>query len=676
MAIKASGDNKFYTHTVNGLINATNQRKEIESNFDRSKIQLYEQVCKEQLKYAIELLKIGVDADFDESNVILELETGDVIKFSKEEIIEQVGEQTFRVLFPVEREDDWLDDDDDLLGYEEQPWPREEDDMRGYMKNMMMNPMNFFFPMFAQMMQPRQQPTITYGAPTSYGEDPLKAVQIQMDELRSSRDKVKKKAIIFKQQLEETKDKYEKAVRIAEEANQEATEKATQLLGEKEKLLEELDSLKAVIEEKEETLRNYESNHIAEKDQYDALMQEISEARLALESKASELAEKNSEIFEKQREVLERDTQIDSLRRSFEEQKAKYDEAVSNARELEQRIEALETANRNLQAQLKQKTDEAARASEKVQSLQQRVSSAEGNQNSANQKVNNLQNENNNLRNKNKDLESRNRDLEQKNRELQGAKTEAEQRIEELEAELAKYKEEHKVISVVAYKDSKFNVKNASGFHKDFYDSSIKSKILACVDVCDMKQINSEWSDDAGDRVIRYTIDALSERFGSENVYRMRGAQFCVIIDENSISAAKESLDKIRKLLNNKDFDVVYGACYIDENSKDASYTKAISEMRKMKQEKDNQGRNNIMLPNQAYGQPSMGLQPTQTTTFPMPQVQRVEMTEEVPVVTNPNVSKAVIDNAYPYSDDSMVTEVDATSIDLAKQIMDMAGNQ
>ncbi len=639
MSIAITSDNKFYTHAVKGLLEATAQRKDIESNFDRSKIQLYESVCKEQLKYAIELLKIGVDAELLNDTVRLEFDDGTEIKFQKDELIEQVGEQTFYVLFPKESDDDFEDEDSEILGYDD-TWSR-DNDSRNLMKNFMLSPMGMFFSMMSQMnYQPSAYP---YQQPM-YGDDPIKAVQAQLEELKGTKEKIRKKALFFKQQYEESKAKYESALEASEEENKAAIEKAEGLESERLSLSIEVESLRETISNKEKELEELNGKLDSGQKQIEELQNEISNFKSEIEQKNEKLDEHSKELYFKQQEIVEKEKEIESLKKACEEQNNAYEASVNTISELNSKIANLE--------------EQITKSKEEINSGQNRLNSLQQSKESSAQKIVNLQNENNNLRNKNKEFERKNNELLEKEKALT-------EKVRKLEEKIEQYKEEQENISTVAYTDTKFEVGNASGFHKNFHCSDVDNKVLAYVDVCNMKQINAEWDEDSGDTVIRMTIEALSDAFGRENVYRIRGAQFYVVIDDGNLNAARDAMFNVKRSLNAKDFDIVFGLSQIDNNNKRETLERVMTDLKRM--------RNGIEAKNAQMREPGFPNESAEGQIYPYDSFQ--ETPNGIPVA-NPNVSKEVIDNAYPYEETSVVQEVDATTLDLANQIMDMAKNR
>lgn len=76
------------------------------------------------------------------------------------------------------------------------------------------------------------------------------------------------------------------------------------------------------------------------------------------------------------------------------------------------------------------------------------------------------------------------------------------------------------------------------------YDKEASFSIVMC-DLNGLKEVNDRQGHDAGDRFIHRTADVLREVFGADNVYRMGGDEFLVVLVDKS----KEQLDELLSLL-------------------------------------------------------------------------------------------------------------------------------
>ena len=113
-----STENKYCSHALQCLIESTKHRRELESNFERSKMQEYEKTYEKQLDSCIELLKLGVECSLENDMVCIS--AGDdvgIVSFPQDEVKEKIGEDAFYLIFPKKEEalDDESDDEDELL---------------------------------------------------------------------------------------------------------------------------------------------------------------------------------------------------------------------------------------------------------------------------------------------------------------------------------------------------------------------------------------------------------------------------------------------------------------------------------------------------------------------------------------------------------------------------------
>ena len=793
MANSKEHESNFYAYNMVKLIESTKRRKELEANFDKSKRFVYDEICDNQISYAVELIKIGVDSELKDGKVSILADNGDIIEFSKEEISEKVGDNVFSIMFPKEKaseeeeDPEFLDDElkiedksTDYWGKDNVVSPQEiYPSFNDLQRNMLMNSMSLLFPMqMMQAMQPPMQPSVqsSQRQPTGYkrpgnGGDPLQAIQYQMEELRASRDKMKEKAVHYKKEYQEYKTKYEDAAKENEELDKVAVEQINEIKKEKQNLSDEIVQLKESISSKETELKNceetinslkinlsnkeHESKEYKEKVQdtiktlesrFNSIQNKVNLKEEEFKSKTAELENKNRELSEKERELEESSMKLKETEEQLNASREKIEEYERTEQRLSEQIHTLEIANEELKKQLEDSHNKINLANKDKESLKQQISDISSSQDddkkkyeslriendslknksrglqnenntlkdennslksrekelqnekstlksetdSLKSKEKELQNENNSLKNKNSDLDKKCSALNKKCSELENSNSKAKEQLEEQKEMIKNLKEELSVLKEVAYKDTKFEINSKAGFNKVYHDKKKHVQIVALVDVCSMKGINDEFGEDTGNKVIQLTIDELVNAFGKDNVYRIRGAQFGIIIENGSYSKVVETLENIKKSLNNvQEFDIVYGVVSINKCSgRGEALTKARSEMQQMKKERDaalNIGGNiqeNSYTPvpmdnpvNQAnYQYPSNDNQMSQNQMgYANPTNGYQTPTDQEPVPGNPNVAVEMMTDDDPYGDDTTAKEVDATSIDLAREIMEMS---
>lgn len=739
MSNAKSHENYFYTYNMARLIESTKRRKELESSFDKSKRFAYDEICENQISYAIELLKMGVDSELKDGKVSILADNGEIIDFSQEEILDKVGDNVFSIMFPKEKIAEPVEDDD-LESFDEEPkienkttdywekdnilnpqevYPNYLNDMQ---RNMFMNPMALFLPMMTQTMQmmqassmqPKQRP-MGYKRYNNSG-DPLQAVQLQLEELKTSRDKMKEKAIYYKKEYQEYKTKYEEAEKENEELDKVAIEQINELKNEKQILSEEITCLKEDIGNKESVLLKYKdsinnlksdlSNNERATEEYKETVQNdlsnlqnslnsckntISQYEQEIEGKIFELNQKNREISEKEKELADRSSQLINTEQLLKISQEKIEVYDKKEKRLSEQVKSLEVANEELKRKLKDSYEKFDLVNEKNEELNQQISNISSSQDSDKKKYESLKNENNLLKNREKELQneinllkSKNSEMDKKYSELDKRYSEQDissnqsrQQIEKQIEEIKNLKEELSILREVAYKDSTFEINSWAGFNKFYNDKKNHIQFVALIDVCSMKDINTEFGEEIGNNVIRFTIEELVNSFGKDNVYRIRGAQFGIVVKNGSYSKVQTTLANIKKTLNEeKEFDIVYGLVSISKcNSRNEALIKARSEMQHMKEQRDAMVNSGSRVQDNSYVSqtPMDNLANTANYQYPLndnPMLQN--QTEQEPVQGNPNVAVDMLADDT-YGDVATAKEIDATSIDLAKEIMEMA---
>ena len=704
MSISASHENRFYAHAMAGLMDATKRRKSLETNFERKRLREYDDVCDEQIGYAVELLKIGADCEFKDDKICILAENGDLIEFTADEIKEQIGESAFYILFPPEKthEDDMDPDlDMDLEEFESDNYKRNENSlipyMEEYQKAMLFNPMAMMLPMMMDAMKKNMERAMP-NPRSSYQGDPIAAVQEQIENLKESRDRIKKKAVRYKTDYEKVKFQYEDLCRENEEIDQIANENQKAFLEEKKQLEDEMEKLTKSISEKEMELlekdqelkaareqlsedreKETEEKKSAEekisflsteidkgKNEINDLRNKLAHKQVELDQKQKELALKQQELTQKQDALNRKEKEIQRLQNELVRMQDTDSNAARRQRELENQISLLKGENDKYRQEREDLSERLKKAEANSNELLNKINNTNSAQDGNKKRVENLQNEANNLRNKN-------RELERRANESDNAKKKAEDQYEKLMSEYEALKEENQILKDVAYRDAKFEVGNTLGFQGYINQKEKELKFVAMVDVCGMKNINDEYEEEIGDGVIRSTIEALCNEFGNANVFRVRGAQFAIIFADGAYGQIRKQLEKVKEQLKNiQEFDIVYGLASVERSSsRQDMVDKARMEMKKMKSEWDLFNNPSPVPVEQSY-QETYPVNQNQVQPYIPNEYAADGSSEPVPESTpvNPNMAVSMFED--PYKDADTVKEVDATSIDLAKQIMDM----
>lgn len=197
-------ESKYYIHAMKGLIDSTKHRKDIEKNFERSKIEEYEKTCSAQLSYCVELLKIGIEASLENEVVCIPTNDEDagVVSFSQEEIKEKLGDEAFYILFPKTEEtneETTEDDDDDKLLEDDKDIIKSDNSWQNF------NPFSMFLPFLAQFSQPMPYLTTQQRDNNTLVDNPILAVQEEIETLKTEKNKLKALAKRYKTELEEIK---------------------------------------------------------------------------------------------------------------------------------------------------------------------------------------------------------------------------------------------------------------------------------------------------------------------------------------------------------------------------------------------------------------------------------------------------------------------------------------
>lgn len=713
-------ENQFYNHAMEGLINATAKRKSLEENFSRDKISVYNETCEEQISYAVELLKIGVDSELKNGKVTILAEDGSLIEFEEKELRDNAGEETFMMLFPAKEEKEPDQDEDDDL-YDREFEIKNADNSKGQSpeniedhmypgvyqayQNMVTNPFSVMFPWMMQIMQPQfmapqSRPQVQVSDTAGMKTDPLKDVKTKMDNLVESKEKMRQKAIYYKDKYKQAEKNFSDALRENEELDAVATENMKKAEEEKNKIVKELDSLQNSVRVKENKISKYESElkelrvklensdtlnkEIQEKarqkiktlnDEIEQSRQSLNEKENEITLKLKEIVTKSSEIEKLNDEIKERDQKLQRLSDKAKKTEEQLIQSTQIEEQLKKRISELENTNNQLKLQMESKKKEN-------ENLNQKLSLVSESSSKDKKKVDELQRTNEDLHNKNEEYRKKNTEFEKQKSDIERGSKQKDDKISQLKKENSDLKDEIVTLKKVAYFDHSFEVGNVSGFYKRINNKKNMVRFVAAVDVCGMKNINEEYKEEIGDNVIQYTIDALAEAFGKENIYRMRGAQFLVLMDNGSYSKTRETIEDVKNTLaKEKEFDIVYGLASFD---RDANRNEAVGKAKNAMNEMKSKWDEKQLTESMQYASPEY--EGAGYIQAGHPDDMNHDETDESKSLTaqerdtgssangNPNINMDLLNND-PYKDDKTIKEVDATEINLANQIMQMVND-
>ncbi len=175
-----------------------------------------------------------------------------------------------------------------------------------------------------------------------------------------------------------------------------------------------------------------------------------------------------------------------------------------------------------------------------------------------------------------KAYETRAKELEAENERLKADMKRAE---EEWANERVQIDARLKDLYNIAFVDAKFMVGNDNAFSMRAYADQPSFRSIVLVDICNMTRINREFTEPSGDIAISETVSVLKEKFGDDNVYRIRGAQFAVCTGD-PVAALQESMKKMTDdIWTEQEFRIAYGISSIKNSDVSTSILSAKEEM-------------------------------------------------------------------------------------------------
>lgn len=133
------------------------------------------------------------------------------------------------------------------------------------------------------------------------------------------------------------------------------------------------------------------------------------------------------------------------------------------------------------------------------------------------------------------------------------------------------------LLKEIAYKDMLTGINNRTAYvdKVNAIKKSLNSKYLFGIivfDVNNLKVINDTLGHDEGDRIIKYTAKIISSIFSKDNVYRIGGDEFVVILEDSEYYKHIELMNNIKcKLSKLDDISIACGLAIYDSNI-DKSY--------------------------------------------------------------------------------------------------------
>lgn len=113
-------------------------------------------------------------------------------------------------------------------------------------------------------------------------------------------------------------------------------------------------------------------------------------------------------------------------------------------------------------------------------------------------------------------------------------------------------KEEEK-LKYIAYHDELTGLKNRQAFKERIDTLSQKEACIGSIDANNLKKINDTMGHKYGDELLSAIANALSECFGEENVYRMGGDEFEVVLEGERSGSVDEKVERFHQLLEEKE---------------------------------------------------------------------------------------------------------------------------
>jgi GGDEF domain-containing protein len=580
MAFEAD-KNPYYEETVNTFKDCFSRKKIMESDFRPDMIQEYADLSKELIKSAAELLKLGVSRKLDREIVVFHVDNTEY-PVQKKDILKEIGEKQWNVLFPIEELENIADEKDedediDTLLRNEYQYENMTKGMYGRQMNplAMANPFGAFLSaIFAPFMgmQGYQQP---YQAPvqaTVPTKEESKAPSSGSDILDDISG-LHRKIVLLEKERDSAQDSIALVKQKYEELKKDSTEKKELLEKEKSELDEKIKENEEKISSMEKELNAVKKSSAESENSSKNLISQLQEQKNKLQGELNSVRQ-NLENLKKEKEHI--NSQLQNNRSSAEKAKQESDKIISDLKnELEnvkkasaEEIKKLNNkAAEDLKAAVEKTKDEySSKAQEdgkntdrRIQELERKINEYKERSDKDNKRleetqnrIKNLQNEKDSLKAESERLSAENKKLEEQLENASNQDTEKENFYKELEKKCEELK-------VLAYTDIKTKVMNLNAFNRDLPVCDKNNTIIAMVGIRNMKSINAMHGRGSGDKVIGIVAEKLISIYQKENVYRILGDQFVVLINGGMLSNIQSQLASVHQNLMAQNIDIAYG---------------------------------------------------------------------------------------------------------------------
>lgn len=596
--------NPYYEETVNTFKDCFARKAVMESDFRPDMVQDYAELLKELNKSAIELLKLGVSKKLDGETIIIYADDKE-FPVQKKDILKEVGEKQWNVLFPIE-ELEKSSEKKDLEKDKEKD--KEEDDTFSAFKNdypyeitqnpyQQTNPLAAFtnplgallasiFAPFAGIPAYNQQnmysPTQPAPAPAP-APAPIQKEQPKSDStsdilndisglhrkivlLEKERDGAQDSVALVKEKYEELKKELNDKIETLEIEQLEYEDSIEKLSKEKDELAEKIKSLEKSELEKESSHKNTVSQL---KEQKESVLKELNTLRQTNENLKREKESLNNQLsnvhsqFDRFRS--ENDKQIDSLKGELEAVKKFSEEKIKNITEKAE--EDLKKAEENLKKAVDTAKEEASsKAAEngkntnrRIQELETRIAEFKERAEKDSKRIEELQGKVKNTQSEKDSAKSENDRLKDHIKKLESELKEAKDKDIEKENFYKDLEKKNSELSHLAYTDQKTKTMNLNAFNRDLPNCDKDNTIIAMVGIRNMKNINVMHGRGSGDNVINMVAEKVSAIYGKENVYRILGDQFVILIKNGMVSNVQNQISSIQESLDKQNIEIAYG---------------------------------------------------------------------------------------------------------------------
>ena len=581
MAFEAD-KNPYYEETVNTFKDCFSRKKIMESDFRPDMIQEYADLSKELIKSAIELLKLGVSRKLDGEIVIFYVDNAEY-PVQKKDILKEIGEKQWNVLFPIEELENIADkkdeeEDIDTLLCNDYQYDSMSKGVYGQQMNplAMANPFGAFLStIFAPFMGMQGYGQAPYQAPVQAAtpiKEEAKAPSSGSDILDDISG-LHRKIVLLEKERDSAQDSIALVKQKYEELKKDSTEKRELLEKEKTELDEKIKESEDKIASMEEELSAAKKSSAETESNNKNLISQLQEQKNKLQGELNS-ARQNLENLRREKEHI--NSQLQNNRSQADKAKQESDKIISDLRiELENikktSAEEIKKINDKAAEDLKAAVDKAkeeysSKAQEdgkntdrRIQELERKINEYKERSDKDNRcieetqnRIKNLQGEKDSLKAESDRLLAENKKLEEQLESARNQDTEKENFYKELEKKCEELK-------VLAYTDIKTKVMNLNAFNRDLPVCDKNNTIIAMVGIRNMKSINAMHGRGSGDNVIGIVAEKLISIYQKENVYRILGDQFVILINGGMLSNVQSQLASVHQNLMAQNIDIAYG---------------------------------------------------------------------------------------------------------------------